>query len=60
MTTARESLADLITHLNGIRSAVRTVEVHLQEAERTIFLLMEQQGLSGRYPGVTKPEERGS
>lgn len=60
MTTARGSLADLVAHLDGIRAAVRTVEAHLREAEETILVLMEQQGLSGGYPGVTKPEERGS
>jgi hypothetical protein len=60
MTTARESLAELIANLNAIRTAVGTVEIHVQLAERAILVLMEQQGLASSYPGVTKPEEQGT
>lgn len=60
MTIAQEPIGDLVTQLNGIRTAVRSIEQHLRDAERALFSLMEQQGVAGRYPGVTKPEERGT
>ena len=60
MAITRTELANLVSHLSAMRTAAAAIQRHLDESQRLIFLVMQEQGLAGDPKGLTTPEERGT
>jgi hypothetical protein len=60
MAITRTELANLVGHLSSMRTAIEVLQRHLDESQRAIFLMMQEEGLAGDPRGLTTPEERGT
>lgn len=60
MGITRSELANLVGHLNSMRTAIDTMQRHLDESQQTIFAMMREHGLAEDPRGLTRAEEHGT